>query len=833
MRLTPLLLLVPLLAAPACSSKSTVVPPMPDAGPSVPLAAGSPWPKFRGDAAQDGRSTVKPSQTGGTYWDFPTGKGVFSSPIVGADGTVYVGSADQNFYAINKDGSQRWKVTTGEIIDSSGLLDDMGRVYFGSGDGLLRACDAATGAVAWTFQADSPTENSAYLNWFEGNVAIGPDGTLYAPNDNYFIYAVDRSGKLVWKFKTPDQTWSLPAVDVTTGDLYVGNNELLSFLGNNTFAIGKDGENLWDTSTPGTIAASPTLTAGGAVIMGGFDGFVHAYKAADGTPLWSTATRDHVYASPALLSDGTIVQPSADGTLYALDPATGNVRWTFDTPEPIRSSPAVDGDDNVYFGGGDGTLYVVNKDGSFRWSMLLIDQPRQNLNASPALAADAIILGGESGEVFSVPYDYCLRPTAQPDPRCNTKPPSLGPETGATLIFTKPFGGLAFTPPAQVNGNQPLAFSLLVRSAGRTELAILDSASLTVTVTPSVPVTVDLAGDGKFVTITPTSGFTPDASGNVTVDLQGSYLVNLDRTGLKLSGGTVGGMVEQSFTFALTPAASYPLAAPIPMQPGDPAGVFELSRISLPYPTILPSYNQIGFDSLHYLIGLVEGTSDRALAWMVGGKVIEGQTDAVVDPATQTLLPLVVTYQGGALTLANTAGLTVNVQNVNIPLSTFRVSTFLAADGTAAAGAYLSGSTVCGKIPTYGPFLQQLGFCNPQTDVLSVLGGANFAPYGSGTSTAPTGVGTVAFSADANNVTATLTGATMNVQDHVASVFLIDPTTGDPITLSYGPETTRTPASGPLQTVSVPIAGLTLPSMLRVYLMIDTYPAAVGMVTVP
>ena len=218
---------------------------------------------------------------------------------------------------------------------------------------------------------------------------------------------------------------------------------------------------------------------------------------------------------------------------------------------------------------------------------------------------------------------------------------------------------------------------------------------------------------------------------------------------------------------------------------------------------------------------------------MAGGKVLEGQTDAVIDPATQTLLPLVVTYQGGLFTLANTAGLTVNVQNVNIPLSTFRVSTLLAADGTAAEGCYLSGSTVCSQIPTYGSFLQQLGFCNPQTDVLTVLGGANFAPYGSGTATAPSGVGTVTFSADTNNVTATLTGATINVQDHVAAVFLVDPSTGDPITLSYGPNTTRTPASGPLQTVSVPITGLTLPSPLRAYLMIDTYPAAKGMVTLP
>jgi len=355
-----------------------------------------------------------------------------------------------------------------------------------------------------------------------------------------------------------------------------------------------------------------------------------------------------------------------------------------------------------------------------------------------------------------------------------------------------------------------------------------------VTVTPPAPVTVDLAGDGKFFLVTPTSGFTPDASGNVTIGVEGQYLTDLTRTGLKLSGGTVGGAVTGSFTFALTPPDTYPLAAPIPTQPGDPAGVFELSRLSLPLPTILPSYNQIGFDSLRYLIGFVEGTSDQAIAWMAGGKLLPGATDAVIDPATQTLLPLTVSYQSGFVTLANTSGLTVDVQNVNIALSTFRISAHLAADGTSAAGARISGSTVCAQIPTYGIFLEQLGFCNPQTDTLTVFGGANFGPYGSGTAAAPAGVGTVTFSATAAAVTATLTGSSLVLADHVAAVLLIDATTGAPVTLSYGPDTTRTATpSGAIATVSVPIMGQSVPAQLRVYLMIDTYPAAVGSVMVP
>lgn len=804
---------------------------------TVPLAKDSPWPKFRGNARQDGLGTVQPTTTGGTYFDFPTGKGVFSSPIVAGDGTVYIGSADQNYYALNADGTVRWKVVTGEIIDSSGLLDDQGRVYFGSGDGLLRACDAKTGKVLWTFAADAPTATGAYLDWFEGNVAIGPSGTLYAPNDNYRLYAIDRATGLAdWRFVMPDQTWSLPAIDPARGTLFVGNNELLTLLGNNTFAIGADGGAVWQESSPGTVAASPVLTTDGKVIVGGFDGFVHAYDAATGTALWSTATRDHVYASAALLPDGTVVVPSADGTLYALDAKTGAVKWTFDTPEPIRSSPAVDAAGNIYFGGGDGVLYVVGPTGALRWSLVLIDQPRRNLNASPALGQSAVYIAGESGEVFGVPYEYCLRPTTKSNPKCSTTPPFSGTGDGASMVFTESFGGLDVTPPATIDANQALAFTLRVRASGATELAILDAASLEVTVTPPAAVTTSLAGNGQFVVVTPVTAFTPDGSGKVTVKVSGNYLVDLRRSGLALQpdSGTVGGTVSSSFSFALGAPGTASLPLPVPSKPGDAQGVFELSRLSFPLPTILPSYNQIGFDSLVYLVGLVEGTGASGTAWMAGARYLPGQAQPVIDPKTGTLLPLSFTYAGGLLTLSNDNGLDVDVLNTVIPLNTFRVSARVDATGAASTGGRLTGDTICANVPTYGLFLEKLGFCNPQTDLLTVFGGANLGPYGSGSAASPGGVGTVAFSATASAVTATLTGSTLAAADHVSSVLLVDAASGTPVSLSYGPITrTTADGSGNLSTVTVPLPPTGLPAQVRAYLMVDTYPAAVATLSLP
>jgi hypothetical protein len=259
--------------------------------------------------------------------------------------------------------------------------------------------------------------------------------------------------------------------------------------------------------------------------------------------------------------------------------------------------------------------------------------------------------------------------------------------------------------------------------------------------------------------------------------------------------------------------------------------------VSLPLPTILPSYNQIGFDSLVYLIGMVEGTGTSGVAWMVGAKYLPGQATPVVDPATGTLLPLTYTYAGGLLTFENDNGLDVDVLNTLIPLNTFRISASVDNTGLAAAGGRLTGDTVCANVPTYGIFLQELGFCNPQNDLLTVFGGADFGPYAMSTATAPAGLGTVAFSITATAVTATLTGGTLPVSEHVASILLLDATTGAPVSLSYGPITKTTmDASGNLATVTVPLASNPmppLPSQVTAFLMVDTYPAANGMLTSP
>jgi hypothetical protein len=114
--------------------------------------ATSVWPMFHHDLRHTGLSPVDTSSnTGKLKWKFTTGSLVESAAAVGTDGTIYVGSDDDNLYAINPDGSQKWKFTTGGEVTSSPAVGADGTIYVGSFDNNLYAINP-DGSLKWKFK---------------------------------------------------------------------------------------------------------------------------------------------------------------------------------------------------------------------------------------------------------------------------------------------------------------------------------------------------------------------------------------------------------------------------------------------------------------------------------------------------------------------------------------------------------------------------------------------------------------------------------------------------------------------------------------------------------
>ena len=93
------------------------------------------WPMFHHDLAHTGLSQFDTSANPGTQkWASATSGIVYSSPTIGPDGTIYVGSYDGNVYALNPDGTRKWTFTTGGDVSASPAVGGDGTIYVSSQD---------------------------------------------------------------------------------------------------------------------------------------------------------------------------------------------------------------------------------------------------------------------------------------------------------------------------------------------------------------------------------------------------------------------------------------------------------------------------------------------------------------------------------------------------------------------------------------------------------------------------------------------------------------------------------------------------------------------------
>src|SRR5574337_519147 len=94
--------------------------------------ADTPWPMFRHDLQHTGRSPYVSVQKPVLKWTFQTEGPITSSPAIGDDGTIYVGSKDKKLYAINRNGNLKWTFETQGEVDSSPAIRKDGTILFGS-----------------------------------------------------------------------------------------------------------------------------------------------------------------------------------------------------------------------------------------------------------------------------------------------------------------------------------------------------------------------------------------------------------------------------------------------------------------------------------------------------------------------------------------------------------------------------------------------------------------------------------------------------------------------------------------------------------------------------
>jgi outer membrane protein assembly factor BamB len=273
---------------------------------AVPTTIGQAMQKYYGEGAR--RAAV---------WKFATGNAIQANPGVGG-GKVYVGSTDNNFYAVTAaDGRQSWSYQPGSAVTAAPEV--VGSVVcLSTSKGHFYALRAADGARAWDVDTLVPA--------------------VYKPT-----WAVD--GGSIILAQASQAGASARAYDAATGAKGVS----------------------FTTQEPYVM----TLTAANGILYAlDASGIIYAFHIATGAEIWhrQLLTSDD-QPGTALTADGDAVYlGTVAGTLYAISTARGQVRWTYHPGSGIESALAV-ADGLVYLKDNNGNVHAVSTvSGKQAWS---------------------------------------------------------------------------------------------------------------------------------------------------------------------------------------------------------------------------------------------------------------------------------------------------------------------------------------------------------------------------------------------------------------------------------------------------------------------------------
>ncbi|MGE0845068.1 MAG: PQQ-binding-like beta-propeller repeat protein [Flavobacteriaceae bacterium] len=308
--------------------------------------------------ASSGSGSIRDFSFGGD-----SGRKLVASPIV-YNGAIFTIDGFANVRAMGGGGGTSWTAALkpdgerGAGGYGGGIAADSGRIVAATGYGKVHGLDAATGAVLWTQDLESPARSAP--------TAVG--GKVYFVSaDNVVHCLAIEDGAEQWTYRGIPSTAGLlstssPAV---SGDRVVvpySSGEIIAF-------SAKDGSPLWGDQLAGAsrfsavsglrdVAGSPVID-NGVVYAVGVGGRMIAVAAKDGERLWA---RNIASAQTPVVAGNSIFVVSLSGEVEALDRSNGGRRWKTDLPGGANVSwagPVLAGS-RLWLASSDGRIVTVD-----------------------------------------------------------------------------------------------------------------------------------------------------------------------------------------------------------------------------------------------------------------------------------------------------------------------------------------------------------------------------------------------------------------------------------------------------------------------------------------
>ena len=421
--------------------------------------ANTAWPMFRQNPQHTGnrnsKSDNEPKNVKEKYSPINTGIGfitdITSSPSIGKDGTLYIGSLAKNVFSIDPNvGKITGTFTTFNSVFSSPAVGRNENVYIGSWDGSMYELKFDGTKFNLLNFVQSGAEDFGHVSGVvidgdTGNpipnagVTIGLRSAIADANGEFFVDNIlqgDYTG-IVAGGDNCERTFSITVcgfqreqrIGVLTlfsptvaadGSLECPQLKELVFICSGRICSEEQTKiefqriSQLPTDIPSRInlltlnedlfaehgiSCSPLIGFNNWVYWGAQNNRFYGWDL-DLECIFFKQLEGPIVSSPAQSLDGSVYVITTNGFLYAFNPDFSEIfTQPFEANGDVESSPAIGIDGTIYFGSLDSNLYAVKPDGSLKWKF----QTGGVIVSSPAIDEDGTIyIGSGDGNLYAV-----------------------------------------------------------------------------------------------------------------------------------------------------------------------------------------------------------------------------------------------------------------------------------------------------------------------------------------------------------------------------------------------------------------------------------------------
>ncbi len=268
-----------------------------------------------------------------------------TSPAVLPNGDLLWSGPGNALYALSPTGHELWHVALGSFVLSPTVV---GRTaYVGEMNGDLHALDTATGHERWSIALGTGVSYAA--------AAVAADGTIYSTVDHDLVAVRDLGSKaaVLWRLSVGAIIEVSPAV-AANGTVILGTNDPYEY------GVSPTGKVLWRYRRTNQTYSSAGVTPTGQAIFGDNSGYLSVVNANTGAQIHHVRVNGLIWTSPAIDAHGDIYFGTHSGQIYGLSPS-GAQLFDIATGGSVESYPALDAHGTLYIGSANGDVYAIGR----------------------------------------------------------------------------------------------------------------------------------------------------------------------------------------------------------------------------------------------------------------------------------------------------------------------------------------------------------------------------------------------------------------------------------------------------------------------------------------